>query len=65
MNLRMEALYGHRGDTEEELTFRQGDIVLVDEEELIDSDWRFGMKGGKIGLVPHVLLRPMPIYVGE
>jgi len=63
MKLRMEALYSHPAENEGELAFRQGDILCVDEEEVVDSDWRYGMKNGKIGLVPHVLLKPTPIYI--
>jgi len=65
MKLRMEALYGHPAENETELSFRQGDIVHVDEEEVVTSDWRYGTRNGKVGLVPHVILKPMPVYVGQ
>lgn len=65
MKLRMEALYGHPAENEGELAFRHGDLIYCDDEEVVDSDWRYGMKNGKIGLVPHVLLKPAAIYVGQ
>jgi len=64
MKLKMECLFGHQSENEWELGFRQGDILYVDENEEIDSDWRYATRGNQIGLVPHVLLKPMAAYCG-
>lgn len=45
------ALYDYAGRTEEELSFQQGDCILVTKH--MDSEWSCGRLNGREGLFPR------------
>ena len=49
------ALYDCSADSEDELSFKKGDILQVVKE--IDSDWLFCQKDDKKGIVPHLFVQ--------
>lgn len=60
---RCRALYDCEADREDELSFKEGEVILIINERTEDEDWMEGIVEGDIkrrGLFPASFVQPLP-----
>lgn len=54
----MRALYDYEGGDEDDLTFKEGDIIRIVQKS--NDGWAHGILGDKYGYVPFSYFEPVP-----
>ena len=58
---RAKVLYDYDAENEDELTIREGDIIVILDKHLEDSGWWKGELAGKSGVFPDNFVELLPL----